>query len=161
MVEQPGLVKMVLFSSIELAVMFETVDAKRVEEVWQFYSLESLPSSEYRRRHNLPLQVQPSCHQGYKATSPVPIAGAPYESPYDLIDGRFSSDGHKLVAYSRHISGSIIMTILARRRDREWELRGRRPIVLHGLHPWDKSCLGATGVSLYLPLLIYPVRAPS
>jgi hypothetical protein len=161
MLEQPGLVKMVLFSSTELAVLFETVDAKCVEEVWQFYSLESLPSSEYQRQHDLPLQVRPSCHQRYKATSPVPIAGAPYESLYDSIDARFSSDGHKLVAYSRHISGSIMVTILARRRDREWELRGPRPIVLHGLHPWDKSCLGATGVSLYLPLLIYPVRTSS
>ena len=148
--DQYGLVKMVLFSSTELAVLSEILDGNCVEEGWQFYSLESLPSSEYRRRHDLPLQVQPSSRVTYKATSPVPVAGAPFECPYDSIDARFSSDAHKLVTYSRHIGGSMIVTILARQQNREWEVWGRRPIVLHGLHPWDKSCLGATGVSLYL-----------
>lgn len=153
MLHQPGLVKLVLFSSTEIAMLSEVVDTKCVEEVWQFYSLESLPSSQDRRRHGLPMPVQPSCHLRYKATAPVPIAGSPFECPYDSIDARFSSDGHRVVTYSRHISGSMMVTILARRQDREWEMRGRRPIVLHGLHPWDKSCLGATGVSLYLPQL--------
>lgn len=74
--------------------------------------------------------------------------------PYRLRDAKFSYDGRRLVACTNHILGSAMVFMIAKNDMDEWEDWGRDQIAVQGLDNWDNDCLGFTGISLYLNLII-------
>jgi hypothetical protein len=67
---------------------------------------------------------------------------------YDTRGASFSSDGRRLIAFTHHVRGSVLITMLARDKQNSWQHLGTKAINIQ-LDRMDYSCQGCTGLALF------------
>ena len=121
------------------------------KEIWEFYFVARFLATGTGRRPSRSEEFPPDSELVVNMNYPVKRKGSQILYPYRTRDAKFSPDGQRLVACTRLVHRSALVSILVKDGQNGWKVWGHHQIKTPDLDNWDENCLGFTGVSLYEP----------